>query len=143
MAWDAFHNRVDVTAGGATYSLPVDRLTVTAGLFSRAGSTAVELFDGRIVQRVDGYRLRAEFAWNELTEAHGQQLRLALSSLVTAGGGTFDLDPGSPVAKTFYGVIEDGAEALLAEFDGGVRSRPASISVVSSTILTAQPDWII
>lgn len=143
MAWNAFHNRIDVVANGATRSLPVDQLTVTAVPFSRSGGTAVELFDGRIVQRVDGYRVRVELAWNELTEAHGAELRRALSDLVQAGGGVVDLDPGAAVAKQVEVVVEDASECLRATFDGSVRGRPASISMVAKTITTTTPSWII
>jgi hypothetical protein len=140
MPYATFHNRVRITTGGVNYDLPVDSAKIKAIPYSGNGQTAVDLFDGRRVQRIDGYRYEVELNWRELKTTDHVILYNVVTALFTNGSGVIDCDP--PNGKTITVIIGDAGEAIQAVFNGMVRNRPASLRLVSSSVDATMKNWI-
>jgi hypothetical protein len=143
MAWDGFHDNIEITAGGTSYVLPVGNLEVMAEPYARAGSTSVELFDGRRVQRVDGWRLTAEISFDELTPAQHSTFFDMIVAVAAEAGVDINFDPngaGKTVSSDW--ILSDAESALQAVFERGIRGRPASVTFVTKGVLAAPPSWL-
>lgn len=144
MAWTGYHDNITITAGGTGYVLPVGDLEVTAEPYARSGSTSVELFDGRRVQRVDGWRLTAEISFGELNASEHSTFYDMIVAVATNGGCTIEFDPnGLNKNVSSDWILEDAGSALQAMFERGIRGRPASVTFVTASILATPPNWLV
>lgn len=143
MGWTGYHDNIQITAGGTAYVLPVGDLEITAEPYARSGSTSVELFDGRRVQRVDGWRLNASVSFAELEASDHSTFHDMIVAVATNGGCTIEFDPsGTGKSVSSDWILADGNSALQAMFERGIRGRHASVEFVTASILASPPSWL-
>lgn len=141
-SWSTYHTTVHVTAGATTYEIPVDSLRVVAEPYSGTGDIATKLFDGRYIQRVDGWKHRVEMSWGELKQTDNDTLLNAVDGVIQNKGGDIDLDPGSATSKVLSVVVASADESIQAVFEGMVRGRGASVGFIEAGVSSAPKSWI-
>lgn len=144
MAWNTFNCNARFTANSLSWTIPIWNMRLDLVPYVGSGATAVKLFDGRYVQRVDGWHLRATFNWPQVRVDDNDAIVDMICAAVEQGTVVVDFDytdnPGVAV-ETF--VLEDVQSAINATFNGRGRARPVSLTLISNTVLTEKPDWLI
>lgn len=144
MAWNSYHTEVKLTANGNDYTVPIWLLNVRAEPWSGSGQIAQTTYDKREFQKIEGYRIWADFNWPQFKTADHESLSNILSDIVTAGGVTIDFDPvDNPGLRTLAFVIYNADEFIKAVFDGRMRRRPSNAQFVSADIQDTVPCWIL
>jgi len=153
MAFQSFHTEIQFVVGGSTYDVRIQSLSAALKPVKLGGEIAVELFDGRKRQRVDGYRLMLDLTWGQLDGDSNETLTSAVFAALDAGVCDVKLDPDKASSdpgggqKTLPGMVfTDASSAIEASFDLMVRARPASVSLESDRLLSQADaetyDWI-
>lgn len=145
MAYENFHDKVQIVVNGNTYNVDIWNLELRGIPYSGTGSISVKLFDGRRKTRIDGWKIRADFSWDQLDLDQHEVWESILADLEAANGTcTIDFDyvtrEGERIG-TFQ--LEDADNVLHAIFDGRGRKRPASISFIGRDVLVSLPAWIV
>lgn len=153
MAFQTFHTEIQFVVGSSTYDVRIQSLSALMKPVKLGGEIAVELFDGRKRQRVDGYRLLLDLTWGQLDGQSNETLHQATLAALDAGVCDVKLDPDKASSDPGGGqktlpdmVFTDASSAIEASFDLMVRARPASVSLESDRLLTQTEsqdyDWI-
>ena len=141
MSWTAYNSTVRL-APLSSFDIGVDNLTLWAEPYSGPNNRMiVELWDGILIQKNDGWRHICEMEWTELKESDHNDLRLAIVETVTQGSMTVDFSPPSGV-NTLTDMVFENVE-LAATFTGAIRSRRASLRIVQASPVAAPATWLI
>ncbi len=145
MAFGSYHRNVVATVGSDNYTIPVGNLLLRNDPVSRAGSFALELFNSSMVQRIDGWLIRVQFAYNEIGATSNDTIREFLEAILDTGICVIDFDPDNEFPledRTIIFVLELAPNAVIAIFDGRARNRSSEFQLVSKAWLTAPLEWI-
>ena len=146
MSWNYYHEKVVATVGTTTYDIPVGNLVLVNEPVSKAGSFAIELFNSARIQRVDGWFVKANFSYDELTGAANETIRLFIEMLLDEGVCTVDFDPLDEFPaenRTVEMILMEGQGVIQANFNERARSRTSTFSLISRRQLTEPLEWII
>ena len=145
MSWNDYHKSVLATVGSNEYVIPTGSLRLANEPVSRSGSLAVSLFNSRVIQSIDGWLVRAQFTWPHLGQAVDDRIRLFIEDILADGVCTIDFDPEEEFEdpRTVDFVLESAPDAVVADFVGRARHRPAAFNLVSRRQFADPIEWIV
>lgn len=146
MAWNLYQQSVTAQVGSSTFVLPMGSLKLANEPVSRSGSLAVPLFNGRVVQQIDGWYVKATFDYAELSGGADDTVREFIEAILDAGSCTIDFDPDdefAPTAHTIDFVLLEAPGAVQATFSGRARGRSAAFQLISRRQFTEPIEWLI
>lgn len=143
MAWNDYNTEVTVTANSNTYTIPVWALDLKVVPWTGNSTYAIELFDGRYKNRIEGYRLVAEFKWAQLKQVDHALFGDMIEDIATEGCATIDFDPNdAPGIRVATFVLTDASNIINAIFEGRVRMRPGVMAFISKIVYSTVPAWV-
>lgn len=97
-------------SAGAVYEpIRVSGFNASAVPISRTGSVEEELFDKRLVQMIDAWRLRIELSWDEMTDSQAQALSRLIPDMVGTSVALRFPDAGIPVSPRSFTLEDTGS----------------------------------
>ncbi len=145
MAFTSYHRNVVATVGSDNFTLPVGNMVLRNDPVSKAGSFALERINSSMKQRIDGWVVRVEFTYDELTGTVNDDIRSFIEAILDTKICTIDFDPLDEFPaedRTVTFVLEGAPSAVQANFRHRARHRTAAMQLVSRTWLTTPLEWI-
>lgn len=145
MSYQGYHKQVRITVDSATYDVNIDDLKINAFPYSGAGNYNIQLFDGRHKTRLDGWKVRAAFDWQQFDLSDHEQWEEIMVAL-EANNYECEIDfdfTDAPGQRTETFVVENADSLISAIFDKRGHIRPASVSFISTNVLSSVPLWIV
>lgn len=145
MAFTSYHENVIATVGSDNFTLPVGNMVLRNDPVSKAGSFALELINSNMKQRIDGWVVRVEFSYSELTGTANDTIRSFIEAILDTKICTIDFDPLDEFPmedRTITFILEAAPSAVQADFRHRARNRTSSMQLVSRTWLTTPLEWI-
>lgn len=144
----AFHQYVKdikLTVNAVDYTFSILNLKVVVHTYTGTDKIAEQLVDGSWRQRIDGFHIEIVFDANmQIVETIDHEaIRDGMEALYNFGSGTIDLDPVDDAGnKTLTIVAQKGDKINRVEHTWNIRDNPAGFSLVTESVLTDIPQWI-
>ena len=145
MGFTGYHRNVIATVGSDSYTIPTGNLVLRNDPVTRAGSFALELINSTMVFRFDGWLVRAEFSYDQLTDGANDDIRSFVEGILDQKICVIDFDPEDEYPmedRSITFVLESAPDAVVADFQHRARHRTSSFNLVSKSFLQTPLVWV-